>query len=90
MNLAEIAVVCFLLGLIAGGLLGKRELDRAIRNRETHARILSASVQECRAEIERLLAENARLRAQYPPWVLYRLTVTLGDVKIHGYPMSKN
>lgn len=90
MNAAEIAIVFFLLGLIAGGCLGKRELDSALRNQESHARILSASVQECRAEIERLRAENARLRVQYPPRVLYRLTVTLGTVKLYGYPMSKN
>ena len=91
MNSTEIAISFFLLGLSVGGCLGKKSLGAAIRIRESHARILSAGIQECRTEIERLRAENARLRALLPPPCLYQRAIsTRGGVRFWSQPMGWN
>ena len=97
MNPAEIAISFFLLGLSVGGCLGKKSLDAAVRSRESHARILAASIQECRTEIERLRAEpgrceaNARLQAASPPPSLYQAVIaTHGAVRFWSQPMGRN
>lgn len=90
-------VLALLLGLAVGVYFAQRSRDREVREMDTacrsnlsHARILSASLQEARAEIQLLRAENTHMLATRQPRVLHGLTIRLGTVRLLGCTMSRN